>query len=95
MLRIIMLCFGLVFLSIPAFSQVKAVIEEVSGKVEVKTPRGRWQPAKVGMNVVAGTYVSTGFRSRARLDMGGSTVWVKPLTRMQLEELGGAWSSEL
>ncbi len=87
MFRVVIFSLVLLVMVVPAFSQVRAVIQDVSGKVEVKTPRGQWQPAKIGMDIATGTYISTGFKSTAELEVGATTVWVKPLTRMQLEEL--------
>ena len=74
-------------LTFPLFSQTIAVIKEVKGKVEVKATGGSWQPAKAGMGISKGTVISTGFRSRAVLDLTGSTLYVRQITRMKIEEL--------
>ena len=71
----------------PLYSQLNAVIKEVSGKVTVGTPQSGWQPAKIGMRISAGTYISTGFNSMARLELGPTAMWVEQLTRMELREL--------
>ena len=80
----------LILLSIVAnasFTQVSAVIKEVTGKVEVQAPEGIWTRAAVGMSISRGTTISTGFGSRALLDLGNSVLNVQPLTRLRLEEL--------
>jgi hypothetical protein len=68
-----------------AFAQ-DAVFTQVSGKVEVN-PGSGWKPAAVGSAVAKGAMISTGFDSTAVIDVGQSTVSVRPLTRMSLEEL--------
>jgi hypothetical protein len=68
-----------------AFAQ-DAVFTRVSGKVEVN-PGSGWKAAAVGTTVAKGTMISTGFDSTAVLEVGQSTVSVRPLTRMSLEEL--------
>ena len=80
----------LILLSIVAnssFAQVSAVIKEVTGKVEIQVPGGGWTRATVGMTVSRGTTISTGFGSRALVDLGNSVLNVQPLTRLRLEEL--------
>jgi len=64
-----------------------AVFREVKGKVEYQLEGEGWMPAKVGVKVPAGAMVSTGFKSTAALEVLGSIVMVKPLTRMVLDEL--------
>ena len=69
------------------FSQSQAVVKEFTGKVEIKVAGGEWQPVKQGMAFDTGASISTGFNSTALLDLGTSTLRVRPLTRMQLVEL--------
>src|SRR5271157_6108882 len=69
------------------FSQSQAVVTQFTGKVEVKASGGDWQPAKQGMTLDTGASISTGFSSTALLDLGTSTLKVRPLTRMQLVQL--------
>jgi hypothetical protein len=64
-----------------------AVIKKTEGKVELKEQGGNWQPAEAGMTLSRGTFISTGFGSEAVLELGGSTLEVRELTRMQLERL--------
>ena len=80
------------------FAQTQAVLKEASGKVEVQTSGGTWQPARIGMQISLGTTISTGFNSSAVLDLGTSVLSVKPLTRMRLDHLleqGGTVQTEL
>ncbi|MCF7947830.1 MAG: FecR domain-containing protein [Spirochaetia bacterium] len=72
--------------AIPLFA-VDAVVQSTKGKVEIKEPGDQWQPAASGQNLSRGTYISTGFNSRAILELGNSTLEVKALTRMQLEQI--------
>ena len=79
---------ALVFLlAAPLFSQLQAVIKEVSGKVEIKAPAKGWVSATEGMEISKGTIISTGFRSQALLELASSNLYVKQLTRMSLDEL--------
>jgi len=65
-----------------------AVIRDLTGVVEIK-PAGSsvWTPAKAGDVIEKQTIVTTGFRSSAVLIVGSSTLRVRPLTRLSLEEL--------
>ena len=65
-----------------------AVIRDLTGVVEIK-PAGSsvWTPAKAGDIIEKQTIVTTGFRSSAVLIVGSSTLTVRPLTRLSLEEL--------
>jgi len=69
------------------FAGVPAVVKEVHGKVAIKAPGGRWIAAKPGMKLAKSYKVSTGFNSRAVLQLGESLLVVKQLTRMELSEL--------
>ena len=78
----------LLLLLVPsAFSQLNTVITAVTGKVEVKAPLEGWVMARAGMIVPKGSFISTGFKSTAHLEIGSSEVFVKQLTRMSVEEL--------
>ncbi|MDR1903811.1 MAG: FecR family protein [Treponema sp.] len=66
-------------------------IEEVSGKVEVKTPGSAvWVAAQKGMTLKKDAQISTSFKSSAVLIIGGSKVTVRALTRLSVEEIGRA-----
>ena len=71
-----------------AQSSPQAVIREMSGTVELKTSNSsNWVAAKAGDRIEKSTMVSTGFKSTAILSVGSSTIVVRPLTRLSLEEL--------
>jgi hypothetical protein len=56
--------------------------------VEVKTPGApEWRAAKAGEQISKDTVISTGFRSMAYIALGNSTLIVRPLTRLSLEEI--------
>jgi hypothetical protein len=93
---------AILFLSLALVSslsaQLKAVIKEMTGKVEIKPVDGAWRPAKAGVTITKGYSISTGFDSTAVLEIGQSVLRVRPLTRMKLEELvqkGGTVSPAL
>lgn len=81
----------LVLLSAAAFVFAQnpgAVIKEMSGTVELKkSGSADWVSAKAGDTVGRAAIVSTGFKSMAVLTVGSSTLIVRPLTRLSLEEL--------
>ena len=70
-MRKLIITTALIFLlTAPLFSQLQAVIKEVSGKVEIKAPAKDWESATEGMEISTGTIISTGFKSQALLDLG-------------------------
>lgn len=71
----------------PIFALTNGEIIRLTGKVEVKYAGGDWQPAQPGMRIDTGVLISTGFRSTAVLELGDSTVNVRSLTRMTIDEL--------
>lgn len=82
------LCFALIGVaSVASAATLSATVTEVAGKVEYKLPGKDWKPAKVGDIVPKGTIISTGFKSTALLTVGPSTITVKPVTRLSLEDL--------
>jgi hypothetical protein len=68
-------------------ADLSAAIRECTGTVEVKFPGGEWIPAQAGMVLDSQTMISTGFKSNAVLTLSQSTLMVRPLTRLSLEEL--------
>jgi hypothetical protein len=73
----------------------QAVIRDLSGTVEVKAPgAGDWVPAQRGETLAKDGLISTGFRSTAVLLVGNSTLMVRPLTRLSVEELVEIQGSE-
>ena len=74
---------GVVFAQAPG-----AVITEMSGTVELKRPGSTtWTAARAGDVLERATVISTGFQSMALLTVGNSTITVRPITRLSLEEL--------
>lgn len=69
----------------PIFA-LEAVVVSVVGKAEVQTAQG-WQPLKAGEKITKGALISTGFKSQAVLGIGKSTVTVRPLSRLTIQEL--------
>jgi hypothetical protein len=69
------------------YAQSSAVFRQITGKVEVKPPNRGWQGAQVGMTITTGTIISTGFKSSALIEMDNSTLTIKALSRLTLEEL--------
>jgi hypothetical protein len=86
LLALLMLCSGFgpfLFAQNPG-----AFIRETAGTVELKHPgQTDWTPAKPGDRIEGTSVISTGFKSTAVLSIGNSTVTVRPLTRLSLEEL--------
>lgn len=70
-----------------AFAAPTAILKEVTGKVEIKQSGKGWETAVINAEIQKGTIISTGFKSKAVLDLGDSFITVKALTRMKLEEL--------
>lgn len=71
-----------------------AVIKQVAGTVELKAPGKDWVPAKAGATLTKDTLISTAFKSVAVISVGASTLTVKPLTRLSLEEIARLEGSE-
>lgn len=72
-------------LSTFAFS-MEATVISVSGKVEIQK-NDKWIALSKGDTVKNGNVISTGFKSEAILKIGESTVTVKPLSRLTLEQI--------
>jgi hypothetical protein len=65
-----------------------AHIQEFNGTVEIKQPgAAEWKVAVAGEAVQNATMISTGFKSSALIAIGNSTLLVRPLTRLTLEEI--------
>ena len=86
MRRMICVCIACLVISAFAFAE-DGVVEDVNGNVKVKGPATAWEAAQPGMEVGMADTVSTGFRSNATVDLEPSSVYIKQLTRMVLEEL--------
>lgn len=85
--RALLLTIALLLVATAAFGQVRATVESLTGKVEIRPQGGSWQAASEGQRIAPGSTVSTGFGSRATLRLADSLLEVDPLTRMTLEEL--------
>jgi hypothetical protein len=86
MKKIIWLGFMLLCLS-PLFAQ-SGRIQSLLGTVEIKAAgESDWKPAEEGAVLEKDTFISTGFKSAAVIALGNSTVTVRPLTRLSLEEI--------
>jgi len=71
-----------------AGAQARAVLSNISGKVQIQNPgETAWQAATEGMEVPVKATISTGFDGRAVLKLGASTLAVRPLTRLRIDEL--------
>jgi len=69
-------------------AQMTGKIRELTGEVELKrTETSAFIKAKAGDTVVADTIISTGFKSTAIIDVGNSSITVRPLTRLSLAEI--------
>lgn len=90
MMRIHTFCVYVAVLLIIVTSQlfaVDAVVQRTEGKVEVKPEGGRWSAVENGQRISRNTYISTGFNSKAIIELGGAILEVRALTRMQLERI--------
>jgi hypothetical protein len=77
-----------VFAAFGVGAQTRAVFKTVTGKVEIQNPGEQaWQPANAGMEVPIRATISTGFGGGAILDLGASTLTVRQLTRLRIDEL--------
>ena len=64
-----------------------ATFKVVKGKVDYRLPGMSWSPATPGLTVPAGAFISTGFRSFALINLEGSRITVRPLTRLKIQSL--------
>jgi hypothetical protein len=70
-----------------AFSQ-NAVIEQLTGTVEIKQPgENSFKAAVKGDRIFQETVISTSFKSFATVIIGGTTITVRPLTVLSLAEV--------
>ncbi|GAB1484635.1 FecR domain-containing protein [Treponema sp.] len=68
-------------------SAQEAEFSELNGKVEYQVPGKDWRPARQGDKIGKGTLVSTGFKSNVILKIGNTSINIKPITRLTLEEI--------
>jgi hypothetical protein len=75
-------------LSVNAQTAGTAVLLDIAGTVEIKNPGATaWTAARKGQELVKEAMISTGFKSTAIISIGNSTLTVRPLTRLSIEEL--------
>jgi hypothetical protein len=71
------------------------IVRELSGDVELRHVGATdFVPASVGAAVSLDTIVSTGFRSNAIIEIGSTTLTVRPLTRLSLAQISSAAGTE-
>lgn len=80
------LAFGIIAGMAPVMALDGQVVT-VTGKVEFQDASGAWKAMKAGDALLAGTMISTGFKSEATVKLGASILTIKPLTRMTLTQL--------
>ena len=83
--RIIMIAIA-ALLIYPAFAQDINLVD-VQGKVEIKMPGQQWKSAEKGAALSMNTTISTGFNSRAVLDIGDARTTIQPLTRLEIRDV--------
>jgi hypothetical protein len=90
----ITLMMALMIAAAAVFAQ-QAVIKNMNGTVELQAAGSTaWTPAKIGDVLQKNTRISTGFKSTAVLSLGNSTITVRSLTQLSLEELSEADGNE-
>jgi hypothetical protein len=73
-----------------------AVIEHVTGTVEIKQPgENSFKPANTGDEIFKETDISTGFKSFAIIRIGNTTITARPLTHLTLKEIQNLAETEL
>ena len=66
----------------------EATVKSLTGKVEIQeSGASEWKTAVQGQKIEPGTIISTGFNSNAVLNLGSSEIFIKPLTRISINEL--------
>jgi len=79
--KIIIIFACLVFISTEAFARI--TVTYVKGSVAYKTGRN-WKTLRTGMNLLPGTKISTGIRSRAVIYLNRHKVYIRPLTMIKI-----------
>jgi hypothetical protein len=93
-MRKILLALILSAAALSAYSQT-GVIRELTGEVELKHAGDTaFVPARQGSEIERNTIVSTGFRSMAIIEAGGTVITVRPLTRLTFAEISSSANTE-
>ena len=72
------------------------IIQELTGTVEIKTSGSEgFTAASIGDRLDSNTIVSTSYRSFAIIEIGNTTITVRPLSRLTLQELQLANNTEI
>ncbi|MDR3337856.1 MAG: FecR family protein, partial [Treponema sp.] len=72
-----------------------AYIQDFAGMVELKAPgAAEWVAVQRGARIGKDTMISTGFKSTALIALENSTLIVRPLTRLSLEDLQNVQGNE-
>jgi len=75
--------------------RITGVIRDLTGEVELKRAgTSAFIKAKAGDAVAGDTIVSTGFKSTAIIEIGSSSIAVRPLTRLSLAEIQSVSDTE-
>jgi len=73
-----------------------AVIEHVTGTVEIKQPgENSFKNAVSGQEIYSQTVISTGFKSFAIIKIGSATITARPITHLTLTEIQNLAENEL
>jgi len=76
-------------------SAQNAVIEHITGMVEIKQPgENTFKNANTGDKLFKETVISTGFKSFAIIKIGSTTITARPLTHLTLTEIENLSESE-
>jgi len=94
LVAILLLSFSGIFSGVLSAAELNAVIKEFAGDVQIKATGADWVPARQGMTLENSTLISTGFKSSAILGIGNSTILVRPLTRLSVEEISAREGNE-
>jgi len=88
------LTFLFLCVNLGVFAQ-NALIQEIRGDVVIRLPEAAsFTPAKVGDRLSQNTVLSTGFRSYAGIQIGHTSITVRPLTCMTLTEIQASADTE-
>ena len=71
------------------------MIKEINGTVETKSAEAAsFRAARIGERLSQDTVISTGFRSFAIVEIGSTSITVRPLTRLTLTEIQASAGTE-
>lgn len=87
MRRMLILCALIALLTATLVVAEPVTVVAAAGRVETRLPGQPWHSLAAGDEVPLGADISTGFGSRATLDVAGNQVHVAALTRVALESL--------